>query len=201
MDWGGCPIKFWIWSGMDLDPASWGGLELGLKIWSVKTSREHPHSSSLTATLLSGEGAGEGRGGQGMGGVDCGLWSLWRWLWGLRSGNDVHIEGAWWQSCFCFHCRYHLLHFNGIVAQWRIQGSLGSNDPPQENVIFPVPNETKSIQLFKERFVFKRFNPRPVGVRNVPILLPKIFPKLKQITTRNLPDRSGQQLHTLAPFT
>ena len=40
MDWGGCPVKFWIWGGTDLDPASWGGLELVLKIWPVKTSSD-----------------------------------------------------------------------------------------------------------------------------------------------------------------
>ena len=38
MDWGDCPNKFWIWGGVDLDPASWSGLELVLKIWPVKTS-------------------------------------------------------------------------------------------------------------------------------------------------------------------
>ena len=32
MDWSSCPIKFLIWGEMDLDPGSWGGLELGLKI-------------------------------------------------------------------------------------------------------------------------------------------------------------------------
>ena len=38
MDWDGCPINFWIWGGMDLDPTLRGGLEWELKICPVKTS-------------------------------------------------------------------------------------------------------------------------------------------------------------------
>ena len=49
MDWGGCPIKFWIWGGMDLDPGSWDGLELGLKIGPVKTST--PEISQTTGPI------------------------------------------------------------------------------------------------------------------------------------------------------
>ena len=34
---------------MDLDPASWGGLELGLKIWPVKTSNRSHKTAPVAA--------------------------------------------------------------------------------------------------------------------------------------------------------
>ena len=51
------------------------------------------------------------------------------------------------------------------------------------------------INLYLQRY----FNPRPVGdgAETDPNLNPKIFPKLKQISTPNLSYLSEQQCHTL----
>ena len=45
---------------MDLDPASWGGLELGLKIGPVKTSTLHPTPSCCFQMLSEWDRGGSG---------------------------------------------------------------------------------------------------------------------------------------------